>query len=224
MAKIAVALDYDGVLIDSYRGIPLFYLEDFPALTGMTIDYARQLLYLEYLTESLSVLREDLWPRYIPDFSSSLFDELITRYWEKRIEYSRSLPGVKPVLNTLKNQVDLYHVGHRDDIYGLKTHRIYIDGFTDYFKYIYVVEENTESRLKALMEILETHDLVIYVDDKPVNLAVIEQGLKDLREHVVLVRQVFKSLYDTPWIDPVEKYIAINNLSELSRLIRRLSQ
>ncbi|ADV65197.1 HAD family hydrolase [Desulfurococcus mucosus] len=221
--KLAVALDYDGVLVDSYRGIPVFYIMDLPVLTGAASDYARQLLYLEYLAEGIGLLREELWPRYIPGFSLSLYDELITRYWERRMEYSHPLPGVRHALKLLmENDVDLYHVGHRDDIYGLKEHRVEVDGFSEYFKTLYIVEENTRSRLSALLEILEDYDAVVYVDDKPVNLAVIDQGLGEYRNRVTLVRNTFRSEYDAPWMDPVGKYRAVNNLLELVRLVKEL--
>jgi len=223
LARIAVAFDYDGVLVDSYRGISVFYTTDLPALAGVSIDYARQLMYVEYLSEGIGLLRESIWPRYIPGYSRELFDELITRYWERRIEYSVILPGVTYALKKLRKEgIDIYHVGYMDDIYGLKEYRIEADGLAGFFKGIYIVGENTSSRASALKEILEQYDIVVYIDDKPVNLMVIEHELRDFIDRIKLVRHVFKSVYEAPWFDPVGRHTAVRNLFELLQLTRKL--
>ncbi|MCY0868003.1 MAG: phosphatase [Desulfurococcus sp.] len=223
MKAIAVALDYDGVLVDSYKGVPVFYTEDLPSLSSVSYDYAKRLLYIEYLAEGLGLLREDIWFKFIPGLTSSMLDELISRYWERRIEYSTSLPGSRHALEKLSSMnISVYHVGYRDDIYGLKEHRIESDGFTRYFREIYVVGENTSSRLHALLEILGGHDVVIYVDDKPLNLAVVEAGLRDeLKGRVILVKHNFKPPYSPAWVGPHGEYIEVSNLLDVVRLVKK---
>jgi len=217
---VVIVFDIDGVLIDSYRGVEVFYKRDLPRITGIDPHYSDYLLYLEMIGETIGWLREDWWFKYIPGLDEELYDKLITRYWERRIEYQTTTPGAKPVLSMLKKAgVKLYSVSYRDDIYGLKKYRIMLEGLDKYFKEIIVAGEDVSSRIDGLRLVMnrEADDRVIYVDDKPLNLCEIMRGLSD---KIILVHYSFKyDKYEFPWLNPGQLFTSINNLYELYKMI-----
>jgi putative hydrolase of the HAD superfamily len=146
MGQTIIALDYDGVLVDSYNGLEKFYLEDFPAMTGHDTAFGRHLLYMEYLAEGCGLLRIDWWPS-IMDVQDDLLLNLLLKYWERRIENSAILPGVFTALKMFRERnYRVIHVGFMDDIPGLKRWRLDADGLAPYFDEIIIVGEDFSSR------------------------------------------------------------------------------
>ncbi|WP_440059174.1 hypothetical protein ACSU1N_05145 [Thermogladius sp. 4427co] len=216
---ILIALDYDGVLVDSYRGLPVFYLKDLPELTGISREEAEFLLYMEYVGESIGLLRDDWWFRYIQGLDEEKYDVLITRYWERRIEKSIVLPGALDFLREARRKsFILAHVGYRDDIYGLKKWRIEADGLSHYFDEIIIVGEDVSTRYQGLKILIEKYNpgRIIYVDDKAQNLYILR---KMLGRKIELYKASFKSIWDFPWTNPGHLFTEINNLSELLRIL-----
>jgi len=221
MDQIVIALDYDGVLVDSYNGLERFYLEDLPAITGRDQSFGKYLLYMEYLTEGCGLLRIDWWPS-VMNIQDDLLDHLLWKYWERRIENSAILPGVFTALDIFrKRNYRIIHIGFMDDIPGLKRWRLDADGLAPYFDEIIVVGEDTPSRHEALKYLEETYEnsLIVYVDDKPVNLFKINAKLGN-NPRILLVRKEFKKQWSFPWDDPAGSYPTIKNLLELERILR----
>lgn len=223
VSKIGIVFDIDGVLIDSYRGVPIFYRKELPSLIGVDPDYAEYLLYMEYLGEALGLLREDWWFSEIPGLDSNTYDKLITRYWEIRIEHSRPAPGVPEVLDYLRSMgYSLYSVSYRDDIYGLKRYRIEAMGLANYFEDIIIAGEDVNSRTAGIENIMRDYnlDLLIYVDDKALNLYKIRRELsQNLIDKIVLVHHGFHYEPFYPWFNPGKLFKTINSLHELVFLI-----
>lgn len=216
---VVIVFDIDGVLINSYNGIEIFYREDLPQIIDLKRDYIDYLLYLEILGEAIGWLREDWWFKYIPGLTTSLYDKLITRYWERRIEYQKLMPGVKKILSMFRDSgVKLYSVSYRDDIYGLKRYRIEIEGLNKYFEEIIIAGEDVPTRVDGLKTILDKiDDEIIYVDDKPLNLYYITTIYGD---RVKCIHYGFKyGKYLFPWINPGNLFITINNLYQLYRMV-----
>jgi len=221
MVQTIIALDYDGVLVDSYNGLEKFYLEDFPAMTGHDTAFGRHLLYMEYLAEGCGLLRIDWWPS-IMDAQDDLLLNLLLKYWERRIENSAILPGVFTALKMFrKRNYRVIHVGFMDDIPGLKRWRLDADGLAPYFDEIIIVGEDFSSRHEALRYLEEKYgdSLIIYVDDKPVNLFKISAKIGD-DPRILLVRKEFKKQWSFPWDDPAGNYPTIRNLLELEKILR----
>lgn len=217
--EIIIALDYDGVLVDSYFGIDEFYLRDLPDLLGVEEVFGKYLLYMEYLAEGCGLLRIDWWPSVL-NLSQDALNELLIKYWERRIENTVILPGSLKSLEAMRDDdFVIVHVGYMDDIPGLKKWRVETDGFEPYFQEIITVGEDFESRHEALDYLLRKYNplKLIYVDDKPINLFKIDLKLgRDPR--LLLVRKEFKKQWSFPWEDPGVKYPLVKNLSELERL------
>ncbi|MEM4538002.1 MAG: hypothetical protein QXP68_04570 [Thermosphaera sp.] len=215
-----VALDYDGVLVDSYFGIDDFYLKDLPELTGVGDVFGRYLLYMEYLSEGWGLLRIDWWPSVL-NLSHDAMNELLIKYWERRIENTVVLPGSFKALESMRSKgFVVVHVGYMDDIPGLKSWRVEVDGFKPYFDEILIVGEDFESRDEALDYLLRKYNpsRLIYVDDKPINLFKIDLKLgKDPR--LTLVRREFGKKWMFPWEDPVMKYPVVKNLYEVEKFV-----
>ena len=218
---VYLVFDVDGVLIDSYRGVEVFYQKDLPKLINIDKCSVEFLLYTEYLGEAIGWLREDWWFKYIPGMNEDLFNKLITRYWERRIEFQKLLPGTKPILEKLRDMgVKLYSVSYRDDIYGLKRYRIDLEGLTSYFKQVIIAGEDVPSRIEGLKQVIREAggDTVIYVDDKPLNLYRIKTVLGG---DLVLIQYKFRpATYDFPWINPCSCFKTIDNLYQLYWIIR----
>lgn len=226
--KVVVALDYDGVLVDSYRGVEAFYREDARELLGISEAEAELLLYAEFLAEGSGLMREDWWPKLIPGLSEDLYDKLITRYWERRIERTVVLPGVRSALERLSAEgAVIAHVGFRDDIYGLKRERVRMDGLSEFFDEIVVVGEDYPSRAAALSALIEKYkpERLYYVDDKATNLYAVRRELSRSSGHssaeVRLFKVSFSSLWDFPWKNPGGLFAELPNLLELARLVVR---
>jgi len=221
---VHVVFDYDGVVVDSYTGVEVFYLVDLPNMLRVSRDVAEHLLYIEYLGEAVGWLREDWWFDYIPGLTSELYDALITLYWERRIEYQKPLPGVKQLLEKLRRMgFKVWSVSYRDDIYGLKRYRIEVEGLAEYFDEIIVAGEDVRDRAEGLKQVLEKAggEPVIYVDDKPLNLYKLWLVFRD---KVTLVHHHYNArnpLYTYPWINPSGLFKTVYNLHELLQLITR---
>jgi len=216
---IILALDYDGVLVDSYRGVADFYRRDLRELMGVSKEEADFLLYLEYLSEGIGLMREDWWFKFIPGLTEERFDELISRYWERRIEKTMVLPGVVEALKLARNKNMLIaHVGYRDDIYGLKRERLEYDGLAGFFDEIIVVGEDAPTRHDAIRLLIEKYrpTRIVYVDDKAQNLYVMS---KRLPPSVELFKISFSSFWDFPWKTPAGLFMEFRNLSEVVRFI-----
>ncbi len=215
---VVIVFDIDGVLIDSYRGVEVFYKQDLPRITGINPTYTGYLLYLEMIGEAIGWLREDWWFKYIPGLDEELYDELITRYWERRIEYQTTTPGAKPILSMLRKAgVKLYSVSYRDDIYGLKKYRIMLEGLDEYFEEIIVAGEDVSSRIEGLRIVVdkEAGEEIVYVDDKPLNLY---KMVKVFDDKITCIHYGFRyGKYDFPWINPGKLFNTINNLYQLYR-------
>jgi putative hydrolase of the HAD superfamily len=214
-SSVLLALDYDGVLVDSYRGVIDFYMRDLKEMIGITREEAEFLLYMEFLSEGVGLMREDWWFKFIPRLTQELFDDLITRYWERRIERTVVLPGVVESLKKARREgVVIAHVGYRDDIYGLKRERLAYDGLIDLFDEVVVVGEDYPTRHDAIASLIDRYkpERVLYVDDKAQNLYVMRNHLPP---NVELYKVSFSSLFDFPWRNPGRVFKEFKNIYEV---------
>jgi len=218
---IHIVFDYDGVLVDSYSGVEAFYRIDLRRILNIDEALVDYLLYLEYLGEAIGWLREDWWPIHIPNLTEDLYDVLITRYWERRIENQKPLPGVKPLLEKMKRMgFKLHSVSYRDDIYGLKRYRIELEEFTQILDKVIIAGEDVKDRAEGLRAVLEEAggEPVVYVDDKPLNLYKLWLVFGD---QITLVHHAFTGKhYNYPWINPGKLFKTINNLHELLWIVK----
>lgn len=215
-----IVFDVDGVLIDSYSGIPLFYEKLLPSMLNIDNEYSRFLLHMEYIADQAGLLREDWWSRYIPADEATL-NELFIKYWEIRIETSRLEPGARHVLEQLRNKGWIVaSVSYRDDIYGLKTWRIIESRLYDLFDDIIVVGEDASSRTEGIHILVKKYrpKITVYVDDKIQNLYRMQQRL----ENTIMVWYVFKNSWigNLFWelIVPTRIYM-VHNLYELVKIL-----
>ncbi|ADI31480.1 HAD family hydrolase [Staphylothermus hellenicus] len=217
-----IIFDIDGVLIDSYSGIPIFYEKILPNMLGIDRDYSRFLLYMEYIYDQAGTLREEWWPKYF-SINEETLTYLLARYWEIRTETSELEPGTRSVLKNLKSRGWIIgSVSYRDDIYGLKLWRIKNAGLHDLFEDIIVVGEDAPSRIEGIRILARKYKpkTIVYVDDKIQNLYRILGKL----ENIVLV------WYRYSWINGVlEKHVSssrihvIHNMYELEKLLDEIS-
>lgn len=217
-----VVFDIDGVLVDSYSGIPVFYEKILPDMFGIDEEYARFLLYMEYIYDQAGMLREEWWPKYL-EIDEQILSYLLAKYWEVRIETSKLEPGAGNVLKNLKNKGWIIgSVSYRDDIYGLKLWRIKDLGLYDFFEDIIVVGEDISSRIEGIKILTRKYNpkTIVYVDDKIQNLYRILGKL----ENIVLV------WYKYSWINGLlEKHInsskiyMVYNMYELEKLLDGIS-
>jgi putative hydrolase of the HAD superfamily len=174
-AKIYV-FDIDGVIIDSYRGIPIFYREVLTSEFGYDEGLAELLFRLEYLMDHAGRLRIDWWPEYLGiGLGDELFDKLIKRYWEIRIENSVLINEFIDVISSLRSRgYVVASVSYMDDIYGLKKWRMQEAGVIDLFDEVIIAGEDVPSRIDGLRIIAEKYnvgfDKIFYIDDKIQNL------------------------------------------------------
>lgn len=216
----AVIFDIDGVLIDSYRGIPVFYRRVLPKLINVPEYEIDRLIHLEMFADAVSLLREDWWSKI--DYIKPIYDELLSKYWETRIDHSMLEPCAHHVLKVLhSNGYILGSVSYRDDIIGLKKHRISIFGLSHYFgKDVLVVGEDVESRYEGIMTLIEKHGIekAYYIDDKPLSLLNIRRKKPN---ELILVRYVFKrnDIPIYPWEHSYCGDHCIYNLCELLKIL-----
>jgi len=199
---IGVVFDIDGVLINSYNGIEYFYRRVLPQIIDIDQRLIDYLIELEYIGELTGLLREDWWFKYIPGLTEELYDKLITRYWEVRIENSKLEPGVINVLEYLANSgYRVFTVSYRDDIYGLKKYRIELMDLDKFFHEIIIVGEDFHDRVDGLKYLVKKYDLnkTFYIDDKPLNLLMI---YIEMKQKPVLIHYRFKHNIEYPWINP----------------------
>lgn len=217
---IGVVFDFDGVLVDSYRGIDQFYKLDLAKRVNADDQLVEYFLYIDYLCEMLGLLREDWWFKYIPGLTEELFDELITKYWERRIENQVLLPCSKYVLEELSSEgVKLFSVSFRDDIYGLKKYRIEVAGVSELFEEILVVQEDCSDYAPCIKRLLDKHsfDELLYVDDKLTNLYKLSAALGS---KVTCVHYPFlESLHGYPVVHPRSSFKTLYSLCELVNVL-----
>lgn len=217
---VAIIFDIDGVLVDSYRGVPVFYKEVLPRLIDISEYEADRLIHMEMLADATGLLREDWWNK-IP-YIRPVYDELLTKYWETRIDHSELEPCTHHVLRILRSKgVILSSVSYRDDIIGLKKYRISTFGLSHYFgENILVVGEDVESRYEGIISLIEKHgvDKAYYIDDKPLSLLKIG---RERPNELVLVRYMFRnnSVPGYPWGHKYCGDYCIYNLCELLKII-----
>lgn len=210
----------DGVLIDSYRGIKIFYTKTLPSLKGFDRVDGEVLYWYEMYSEGLGVLRSEWWPRRLTWLSRRELEELMEKYWEVRIKYSRPIPGAKYVLRRLRSMgVFLGSVSYRDDIPGLKIERMKMFDLDKYFDDILIVGDHVKTRSEGLRVLRDKHMLgkVYYVDDKPGNL----WRIKRVEPWVLTINYRFQYKPSYPWDIPYTGDYMIYSLPEIIGIIKK---
>ncbi len=208
--EIVLVFDFDGVLVDSYNSIRDFYTRILRRYVNISSWEGELLYHYEILADKIGLLREDWWFELIPGITNELYDELITRYWEHRINTTTSIPGAHEVLKELGEKNILLSVSFRDDIYGLKKFRIKYHGFAKYFQDIIVIGEDFRTRADAFNYLRNKYGYkqYVYIDDKIINLWKLSkrcpwiklvhfsQGEEEISvEGVVRINNLFELLY-----------------------------
>lgn len=216
--KCCVVFDIDGVLIDSYKGVPVFYTRILPEKFGIPREMGFLLYLYEMFAEGLGLLRIDWWRKKIPWIKDDEMRRLLDEYWKARINYSTLIPGAKTVLNRLRGKgYVVSSVSYMDDIPGLKYRRMEIMGLVELFDDIVIVGENAGSRVEGIEEVARKRSCsrVFYVDDKPGNLLEIKNRLP----WVITVNHRFVVEHGYSWMIDVDCDYRVNNLFELVNIV-----
>ena len=216
--KCCVVFDIDGVLVDSYKGVPVFYTRILPEKLGIPREMGFLLYLYEMFAEGLGLLRIDWWRKKMQWIGDDELRRLLDEYWETRIKYSRLVPGAKTVLNKLQEKGYIVSsVSYMDDIPGLKYRRMEMMGLVELFDDIVIAGENTGSRIEGIEEVVRRHccDRVFYVDDKPGNLLEIKNRLP----WVITVNHRYILEHGYSWMIDVGYDYRVNNLFELVNIV-----
>ncbi len=216
--KCCVVFDIDGVLVDSYKGVPVFYTRILPEKLEIPREMGFLLYLYEMFAEGLGLLRTDWWRKKMPWIRDDELRRLLDVYWETRIKYSRLVPGAKTVLNKLREKGYIVSsVSYMDDIPGLKYRRMKMMGLVELFDNIIIAGENTRSRIEGIEEVVRRHgcDRIFYVDDKPGNLLEIKNRLP----WVITVNHRYVLEYGYSWMIDVGYDYRVNNLFELVPIV-----
>ncbi len=214
----AVIFDIDGVLIDSYQGIKVFYQEISSIIKDFDKIDGEVLFYYEMYAEGLGVLRSEWWPRVMCWLSREKLDELIKIYWEYRMKYSKLMPGTEYTLQRLKEiGVFVGSVSYKDDISGLKRERIKSFGLDKYFDEIIIVGEDFPSRSSGVKYLMEKYGFkhVFYIDDKPGNL----WRMKKVLPRVLTILYRFQYVPSFPWNTPYSGDYTVHSLPEIIGIV-----
>ncbi len=216
--KCCVVFDIDGVLVDSYKGVPVFYTRILPEKLGIPREMGFLLYLYEMFAEGLGLLRIDWWRKKMQWIGDDELRRLLDEYWETRIKYSRLVPGAKNVLNKLREKGYIVSsVSYMDDIPGLKYRRMEMMGLVELFDDIVIAGENTGSRIEGIEEVVRRHgcDRVFYIDDKPGNLLEIKNRLP----WIITVNHRYVLKHGYSWMINVGYDYRVNNLFELVNIV-----
>ncbi len=209
-----VVFDIDGVLVDSYKGIPIFYRQVLPGLPGFTRMDGEMLYRYELYAEGLGVLRIEWWPHVMPWLGSGEIKGLLDTYWRIRHGYSRLMPGAGKILERLRGLgFVLASVSYKDDIPGLKVKRIRDFGLHKHLEDILIVDDDIPSRLEGIHILMEKYgvDHAVYVDDKPGVL----WKIKHMDNRITLVQYKFPFDEEFPWTGGYVADYIVHSMSEL---------
>jgi len=202
-----IALDFDGTLVDSYTIIPIIYKklqEDYKLPEGF-ID---AMLSLEDIWDFFGIFERRKWIKHILKDESS-WEE----YWKMREENQIILPGTIEFLEKINGEYDLYLVSSVDDTRDIKIRRIKASKLDKFFKDIIIYgTEDFPSIIDAINYLLDIEKSVVYIDDKNVNIAKLENV-----KNVKLIKRIFYPPFPfkLAWRYPKIEVKHITNLTEL---------
>lgn len=216
------ALDFDGVLVDSYSCLPAVYRRLAEAL-GLSEDarekFVATCMRLEDEFDARQVYdRRALLKRALSELSISVPDsrleELVELYWRERIARTVVRNGVVDALQTLNHLgVRLVILCGNDGERGRKRARIISSGLSAYFDEIIVVGDDVPSRIEALKSLMRRHSTdpseTIVVDDKPAPL----NEIAPLR--VLRARVRFEGPLRLAWMGHCDADFEVDSLPEL---------
>jgi len=226
---LAVAYDFDGVLVDSYSCLPIVYrlVADRIGVVGKNV-FVESMLYLEDLMDYYGVWDRREWWRFLVRNSGMLagvdIDSIVDLYWSLRIRYSHVMPNATCVLERLNNMgIDLYIVSGMDDTVEGKIRRIRESGLTRYFRdvIVYGVYGEFKDVRQALSYLVDQcgSRQIYYVDDKIVNLnRLAKLGIN-------LVNYLYRPPYPRAFawtVEPAGDYMTIYDHLDLVRFLDRV--
>ncbi len=220
---VLVVFDIDGVLIDSYKGIPIFYRKVLPGIEGFDIVDGEMLYRYELYAEGLGVLRIDWWPRVMPWLTRGEIIGLLEEYWKVRHGLSRLMPGTYWLLEKLNREGFIVSsVSYKDDLPGYKVKRIKDFGLDSYLRDILIVDRDAPTRLEGIRFLMDTYSVntAYYIDDKPGALWKIKHV--DKRVKTILYRFPFEEEF--PWRGVNAGDYIVYSLPELYNLLKSISK
>ncbi len=219
---VLVVFDIDGVLIDSYKGIPIFYREVLPDIKGFNEVDGEVLYRYELYAEGLGFLRIDWWPRVMPWLTREKLLELLEKYWEVRHGYSRLMPGTHWLLEKLNSEGFIVSsVSYKDDLPGYKVKRIRDFGLDNYLRDILIVDKDAPTRLAGILSLMNKYSVntAYYIDDKPGALWKIKRA--DKRIVTILYRFPYEEEF--PWSGINAGDYVVYSLPELYNLLESIT-
>jgi len=224
-----LALDFDGVVADSYSCLPDVYDELIKRLRRPNRGFLKSVLIeLEDILDYLGVwsIMPKIWELLLNlDAEEAL--KLYEEYWKLRVRCTKVNNGLYDVVESARRMgFKPITLSGCDDSTRRKKARIQALGVYELFDYhiVYGCESRYKSLEEAILSLLPESEILVYVDDKSSNL----NRLANIpTEALVIVRAVFKPpfYHAYSWSEKLKvKVLEISTLSELVDILASLEE
>lgn len=219
-----VAIDFDGVIVDSYYCLPEVY-----KYIGKKLGLKGEVL-KRFVREAIR--REDIedarvnydhaawWPQLMEEFGIRIGEDQLMRlnleFWELRSKMSKIIEGAEEFLRGVKERgIKIVVLAGNDGVRGLKRKRVERSKLSRYFDDIIIVGDDVENRVEAINFIAKKYGVkyeeIMLIDDKPRPI----NEVNEAKMGVITVKVSYQGILKKAWEGPCSPTITVDRVLDI---------